>query len=128
MVNPQELEAAHGAEPMDELLQELSEITEEWAEGGALFGAGGFANDVRKKMLSIVMLRLRDDMLSKGEKAPTEKVLDAMAHADKQYVDWLDRHVIRRAEWLKLDMKKTAIEMRANRGQSLLRLGSKVMG
>ena len=111
---------------MDQLIRELDDIKEEWSEGGALFGAGGFANDVRKKVLSIVMLRIRDELISKGEKPPTEKVLEAMAHADRQYTEWLDRHVVKRAEWLKLDVKKTQIEMRANRGQSLLKIGARV--
>jgi hypothetical protein len=123
-----DIEESHGAEPMDKLLAEYDAIVEDWAEGGALFGAGGFANDIRKKVLSLVMLRIRDELIAKGEKPPTEKVLDALAHADKQYTEWLDRHVIKRAEWLKLDVEKSQIEMRANRGQSMLKIGARIMG
>ena len=114
-----------GVEPAESLIHQLSETEEDWANGGALYGNGGFANDVRKKLLSVVMLRIRDSMLSGGEKAPTEKVLDAMAHADKQYGEWLDRQVIAKAGWLRLDAQRNTIEMRFNRGQALLRVAGR---
>ncbi len=114
-----------GVDPIELLIHQLSETEEEWARGSALFGPGGFANDVRKKILSVVMLRIRDKLLSDGEKAPTEKVMDAMAHADRQYVAWLDRQVIARADWLRLDAQRDAIEMRCNRGQALLRVAGR---
>lgn len=120
-----DIERTYGAEPLSDLLTELEGTAEEWAHGASLFGAGGFANDQRKKVLSIVMLRIRDEILEKGEKAPTEKVLDALAHADKQYVDWLNQHIIKRAEWLKLDATRSQVEMRVNRGQSLLKIGAR---
>lgn len=120
-----DIERSLGAEPLEELLAELEANAEAWAHGGALFGAGGFANDQRKKVLSIVMLRIRDEFLQKGEKPPTEKILDAMAHADKRYTRWLDEQTIKRAEWLKLDAERDAIAMKVNRGQSLLKLGTR---
>lgn len=116
---------SNGAEPLDELLAELDAEEDAWADGGALFDVGGFANDVRKSMLSVVLLRIRDEILSKGEKSPTEKVLEAMAHADKQYKEWLDRQTIRKAEWMKLNAKRKKVEMRANRGQKMLSLGAR---
>lgn len=122
--NVADMEMSFGAEPLDKLLAELDSTEKEWSEGAALFAAGGFANDVRKKILSIVILRIRDELLMKGEKAPTEKVLDAMSHSDKQYVEWLDRQVIARASWLALDSRRNAILLRVNRGQSLLRVGA----
>lgn len=115
-------EQSYGVEPLDNLIAGLQEREEEWAYGSALFGPGGFANDVRKKVLSLVMLRIRDEMINKGEKAPTEKVLDAMAHGDKQYTEWLDRQVIARAEWVKLDAQREAILLKVNRGQAMLRV------
>lgn len=120
-----DMELSNGAEPLDELLAELDAEEDAWADGGALFDVGGFANDVRKSMLSVVLLRIRDEILSKGEKSPTEKVLEAMAHADKQYKEWLDRQTIRKAEWMKLNAKRKKVEMRANRGQKMLSLGAR---
>jgi hypothetical protein len=121
-------EESFGVEPMDQLLAQLDATEDEWSHGSALFGPGGFANDVRKKVLSIVMLRIRDEILNKGEKAPTEKVLDAMAHADKQYVEWLDRQVVARAEWVKLDARREGILLKANRGQAMLRVAARFNG
>jgi hypothetical protein len=120
-----DMELSNGAEPLDELMAELDADEDEWADGGALFDSGGFANDVRKIMLSVVMLRIRDEILSKGERSPTEKVLDAMAHADKQYREWVDRQTLRKAEWMKLNSKRKRVEMRANRGQKMLSLGAR---
>ncbi len=122
---PVGIEEGYGVDPIELLIHQLSETEEDWAKGAALFGAGGFANDVRKKILSVVMLRIRDALLNSGDKAPTEKVLDAMAHADKQYTQWLDRQVVARAEWLRLDAQRDAIEMRCNRGQALLRVAGR---
>jgi len=119
-----DMEMSFGAEPLDNLLAELDATEKEWSDGGALFGAGGFSNDIRKKILSVTLLRIRDEMLSNGEKAPTEKIIDALAHADKQYGEWLDRQVIARANWLALDAKRQAVFLKVNRGQSLLRVGA----
>jgi hypothetical protein len=121
-----DIEAGFGVDPIQVLQAQLEATTEKWAQGAALYGAGGFANDVRKKVLSLAMLRIRNDYLNRGEKAPTEKVLDAMAHADKDYTRWLDQQVIDRAEWLQLSDTRDNIREMIRRDDALIRAAGRV--
>lgn len=116
-----DVETGFGVEPIQELQSQIEATTEKWAQGAALYGPGGFAGDVRKKILSLAMLRIRNEYLNNGEKAPTEKILDAMAHADKDYVRWLDQQIIDRANWLKLDDTRDQIREKIRRDDALIR-------
>jgi hypothetical protein len=125
-INPQDVEAAHGAEPLDELLAELDATEDEWADGWALYGPGGLLDDQRKALLDATAMELREMMKAQGGKV-TDGLIDEMAHADERYKKFLDEHVIKRAEWIRLDKKRDRIEMRFNRGQSLLRIGARMV-
>lgn len=89
----------------ERVLQLLAESEDAWADGASLYGPGGLFDAQRKALVSVVMLRIRDELIGKGEK-PTEKVLDAMAHADPTYTEFLGGHVTKRAGWLSLDSER----------------------
>jgi len=123
--NVADMEMANGATPLDELLAELDESEAEWADGAALYGNGGMFNDKRKSLLSIIALRIRDERAGEGKKS-TEDMIEQMAHADKEYVKFLDGHIGRRAKWLALDAHRDGIVMRVNRGQAMLKIGARM--
>jgi hypothetical protein len=125
-----DMELSNGAEPLDELLAELDATENEWANGGALYGDRGLLNDIRKSLLDATAMELREQILklnTTGQKV-TEAMIEQMAHADENYRQFLDEHVIRKAEWIKLDSQRKKIEMRINRGQAMLRLGARTAG
>lgn len=96
------------ADDVDILLQGLSETHDTWAKGAALFGPGGFANDQRKRLLSVVACRLRETWQESIHGKYSEAALDRLAHADTEYTGWLDRMELRRAEWLVLDAQRSS--------------------
>lgn len=119
--NRYDMETSFGVQPIEEIQAELQESSDEWARGAALYGSFGLGEHVRKKVLALALLRIRNDYLNRGEKAPTEKVLDAMAHGDKDYVRWLDQQIIERANWLKLDDTRDQLRERIRRDDALIR-------
>lgn len=125
-----DMELSNGAEPLDELLAELDRTEDDWANGGALYGDRGLLGDLRKALLDATAMEIREQLLklnTTGQKI-TDGMIDQMAHADESYRQFLDEHVIRKAEWLKLDVQRKKIEMRINRGQAMLRLGARTSG
>lgn len=125
-----DMELSNGAEPLDELLAELDRTEDEWANGGALYGDRGLLGDLRKALLDATAMEIREQVLklnTTGQKV-TDGMIDQMAHADESYRQFLDEHVIRKAEWIKLDVQRKKIEMRINRGQAMLRLGARTGG
>lgn len=89
----------------DYIFQQLASSEDVWAKGAALYGVGGLLDASRKVTLSIRLLAIRDALPEKI----TEKVLDAMAHADAEYIKWVDSHVVARAEWLALDAQRNRL-------------------
>lgn len=125
-----DMELSNGAEPLDELLAELDRTEDEWANGGALYGDRGLLGDLRKALLDATAMEVREQILklnTTGQKI-TDGMIEQMAHADEHYRQFLDEHVIRKAEWIKLDSQRKKIEMRVNRGQAMLRLGARTGG
>lgn len=119
--NRYDMETSFGVQPVEEIQAQLADTTDEWARGAALYGSFGFADHVRKKVLALAMLRIRNDFLNRGEKAPTEKILDAMAHADRDYTRWLDQQVIDRANWLRLSDTRDNLREKVRRDDALIR-------
>lgn len=125
-----DMELSNGAEPLDELLAELDATEDEWANGGALYGDRGLLGDLRKALLDATAMEVREQLLklnTTGQKI-TDGFIEQMAHADENYRQFLDEHVIRKAEWIKLDARRKKIEMRINRGQAMLKLGARTAG
>lgn len=120
-----DMELSGGAEPLDGLLAELDETEAEWADGASLYGAGGLLNDKRKSYLSLIALRIRDELRESGSKI-TDDLVDQKSHADSGYRGFLDDHIVRRAKWLALDAHRDGIVMRVNRGQAMLKVGARM--
>lgn len=124
-----DMELSNGAEPLDELLAELDATEDEWAAGWALYGPGGLLGDLRKSLLDATAQELRTAALklnTTGQKI-TDGLIDEMAHADESYREFIDEHIARRKDWIKLDKRRTQIEMRINRGQAMLRVAAKMV-
>lgn len=100
---------------VDILLQGLSQTHEAWAHGATLFAAGGFANDQRKRLLSVVACRVRAAWDDATHGKYSEAALDRFAHADTEYGNWLDKREFERAQWLLLDAQRDSqlIKLRA---------------
>lgn len=121
-----DIERSFGAVPVDEIIAELDTNEDAWSEGWALYGQGGLLGDLRKALLDATAMEVREQLLklnTTGQKI-TDGFIEQMAHANENYRQFLDEHVIRRAEWIRLDSKRKKIEMRYNRGQGLLRKAS----
>lgn len=56
----------------------------------------------------------------------TDDLVDQKSHADKEYVKFLNDHIVRRAKWLALDAHRDSIVMRVNRGQAMLKVGARM--
>lgn len=121
-----DIERGLQVDPIDELLASLDATQEAWAKYAALYGPGGLFDNQRKIMLSIIMLKVRDE-IKDGERV-TDALVDARAHAHPDYVAFIKRHTERRAEWLQLDAERDAIVLRINRGQALLRVAGRMAG
>ena len=121
------LEVTHGVEPLGKLLDLLDACAEQWAEGAALYGPGGTFDHLRKTKLSVTALRIRDEKQAKGEKI-TEASIDQLAHADGEYIGWLDGQTTARAEWLSLDAYRQQVWARINRGQAMIRVAAMERG
>lgn len=93
---------------VDILLQGMSETHQEWANGAALFGPGGFANDQRKRMLAVVACDLRETWDDTKFGKLSESALDREAHRHEKYTQWLDAMELKRAKWLVLDAQRDA--------------------
>jgi hypothetical protein len=121
-----DLELSHGADPIAELLAELDETEAEWSHGASLYGPGGLFEAQRKKTLAVIAMEIRESYEIKKQRS-TNQLVDDMAHANKEYGTWLDRHEIERAKWLALDAHRDGIIMRINRGQAMLRVASRIL-
>lgn len=112
-----DMEARAGIEPLDRKLDRRAAMAAEYAELEAFRQQ---YNDRRKSNLAIRALQIRDEKNGKGEKT-TEKLIEDMAHADPDYIAWLDDAALRlaRREVLRADMD--AIDMSIYRDQAILR-------
>lgn len=89
----------------DIVLQELASTEQKWAEGAALFGPFGLADNQRKIFLEKTGLEIRNSKLGANEKV-TEAFLDQAAHADTEYAEYVTDMVLAKAQWLVLDQTR----------------------
>lgn len=118
MLPQREIESRIGVAPLDQLQEERSVLVAKVAPLRAMFGMFGGFDPRRKVLLSIATLRQRNEA---GEKKPTDKVLDAMAHADEMYTDWLDHTEVARGEWIVLEDQIAILTERIQRDNALIR-------
>ena len=89
----------------DLLLQSLAETEDAHAEGAALYGPGGQFDHLRKSLLAVIRLRVRDALDGKKVTGLAE-FIDDLAHADSGYTAFLNEHLIKQTQWRALDAER----------------------
>jgi hypothetical protein len=118
---PGQAEDTAGVERIDELLAERDAIVQRLKHSRPLYGPLGLWSHLRKVELSRIKVRLLAEAAGRGEKKPTDEVLDATAHADPVYVDLITSATTTAAQWVADEEALAAIDMKVNRGQAVLR-------
>lgn len=106
-----------GIEPLDVLHQQRREYAEEFANLEAFRQQ---YNDKRKAYLNVRAIQIRDERTSKGEKV-TDGLTDSLAHADPDYIAWLDEATIQLARREILKSEIEMIDQIVMRGQAIAR-------
>ena len=104
-------EARAGAESLDALQAERAELVSKVAPLSALYGPFGMWDAQRKRRLAVAELKCRNEAADRQEKM-TDKMADAFAHADTDYVAFLDRSLTEKAEYEVLQAKIVALTER----------------
>lgn len=118
-------EIALGVEPIDLLEAALEETKNDWASGWAMYGPQGMYTDDRKALLSARQIAVQSEWSTEKQGSVTDKKLDAAAHADKQYTDYLADKKLERMKWVLLDQARDIIHARMARGNAILRATSR---
>ncbi len=115
-----DLECRADLDSLQGLQQERRQLLREYAPLKALHGPFGKFDFKRKAMLEACKIRARMEMQQKGEKI-TESAVDALGHADPQYIAFVDEGIVAATRYIELDLAVTEIEERIrNREFSLL--------
>lgn len=123
---PSPIEAAEiraGVDPIDQLLDERSVLVDRVADLRARYGSFGTFDHLRKIELSRICGLIRAQATRDKRKMNNDQV-DEEAHAHPDYIDFITAATKGRAEWVRLEARIDAIEMRVNRGQAVLRFVS----
>lgn len=115
-----ELESRADLDSLEGLQVERRQLLPEFAPLKALHGPFGKFDHKRKAMLEACKIRARMEMQQKGEKI-TEAAVDALGHADGQYIAFIDEGIVNATRYIELDIAVSEIEERIrNREFSLL--------
>jgi hypothetical protein len=125
-VDPQEVldKYADAQENAGKIREEISMVSAELADLKARhWGSGTNPSHFdmeRKELLSRVMIRILENMEASGEKRPTEKVLEAMAHGDKEYTRFLEDGRVERRDMERLQERLGAAHRRLETAQGVI--------
>lgn len=119
------MEMSAGAEPLAELLATLDTHEAEWARLGSLHGPFGKYSDIRKAKLATIAMRLRSEVPPNGIPKWTDDLLDKAAHADKDYIAFVDESQVEHARYLELAAQRDGVDMKIHRGNALLRVAAR---
>ena len=115
-----EAQARCGVQPVDELLHQREMLISSHSTLLAKHQSYNIFDAERKKRLAVAALRVRDDLLAKGEKL-TEKAVEDRAHADPAYQQFLSDWVVEGAQAVVVQDKIDAITERIRRGGLVMR-------
>jgi hypothetical protein len=124
--NDAEYEAAHGMEPLADLHAERDTIADEYAALKPKFGPAKMWEHERKALLSLIELDVRRDWPADGPRM-TEGAVDARAHDDPRYKQFLADGLEAATRYELLAIKMGNLEERSSRGQVIGRLRSAEM-
>jgi hypothetical protein len=104
-------EARAGAESLDALQAERLTLVRQSAALATLYGPFGMWDTQRKRRLSVAELKVRNEAADRSEKV-TDKAVDALAHVDPEYVAFLERSLVEKADYLVLQVQIDALTER----------------
>lgn len=96
---------------LEGLQHERRQLLREYAPLKALHGNFGKFDNKRKALLEACKIRARLEMQQKGEKT-TEAAVDALGHADQQYIDFIDQGIVGATRYVELETAVVEIEER----------------
>lgn len=123
----QEVQDRMGITNVEELLAERDALVKTVAPLRARHGQGGVYNDQRKILLATIATKLRVEALEKAYKL-TEAACDDAAHAAPEYIAFVERAAIEKAEWAIQENTIDGITETINRGQVVGRYLSQEVG
>lgn len=85
-----ERQSAIGVPDVDTELAERHKLVEANKTRAALYGPGNMWDAIRKSRWAVARLRIKGDIIAKGDKVPSEATLDMLAYADDTYKAWLE--------------------------------------
>ena len=97
-----DIEDRAGVDSLDMLLAKRRDLVERSKELRALHGPFGRWDYKRKNMLEAKKVQARIAIKERGDK-PTEAMIDAEAHADKQYEAFVDRGIADAISWIEME-------------------------
>jgi hypothetical protein len=106
-----DLESRADISSLEGLQQERRQLLREYAPLKALHGNFGKFDNKRKSLLEACKIRARMEMQQKNEKT-TEAAVDALGHADPQYIAFIDEGIVGATRYIELETAVTEIEER----------------
>ncbi len=103
------LETRADADSLEDLHARRRAILPEYAALRALHGGGGKWDNKRKALLEAMKIRARMELTKDGAKT-TEAAVDALGHADDQYVAFVDRGIEDATRFVVLETEISEIE------------------
>jgi hypothetical protein len=119
-----DIEDRLGLDHLDELLAERARLVGLNAQLGALYGSFGTWDAQRKQFLSVLAVGIRQLPRAEGERAPTDKAVDELAHADARYQQFIAKSTTEKAQYLVNEDAITAIDARIHSRQAMLRFAA----
>lgn len=105
------LESRAEIDSLEGLHVERRQLLPEYGVLRALHGPNGKWDAKRKALLEAKKVRARMVCQKNGEKV-TEGLIDAMAHADEQYVNFVDQGIVGATRYVELDVAVSEVEER----------------
>lgn len=103
------LESRADIASLEGLHAQRRQLMPEYSTLKALHGNFGKFDHKRKSLLEACKIRARMEMTQKGEKV-TEAAVDALGHADQQYVDFIDEGIVGATRYVELETMMSEIE------------------
>lgn len=120
------LESRADIDSLDLLHEKRRLLLEELAPLKAMHGSFGLYDAKRKALVEAMKVRARLRLTETGAKV-TDAIVDAEAHCEKTYVDWLDTQMEDKVAYIKLEAELDAInELIRNRELSLQTFNAEV--
>ena len=104
-----QLEERAEIDSLDDLQARRRQLLPEYSALRALHGSNGKWDAKRKALLEALKVRARMDATKRGEKV-TEGLIDALAHADEQYIAFVDSGIDGATRYVVLETEITEIE------------------